>query len=325
MAPHFAAGLALALLLAPLAPQEVTVNPCTLHVQPGEADWVARVTAAPAGAVVCLAPGDYVGKLAPTHSVTLRGTGGAAHTTLRSGGGPLLVVRRSGRFVIEGVTIRGSGSPAFGAIAVDDAEAEVLLSDCRFRGNSGGRSDGPPAGPSIGPGALSIHAARTVDIERCVFEHNRGHRGGAIYLKSGRLAVRNSVFERNRAFRGGAVCIEGSFAAFECTGCTFIANTALTGAEIFDSGRPQLAAYKVRLVNTLFADTAAAALHTPHAPAELVHVAIPEAAAPAPPAGHAEHLTRTATELDRDYRPSAAPRGTPSALRTETFWKRVTR
>jgi hypothetical protein len=103
--------------------------------------------------------------------------------------------------------------------------------------------------------ALGVHGG-DVTLERCVFNNNTGHDGGAINMADGILVASDCVFTNNRSGAGGAIRFLGTLDLHNChfrgnysdleggalagyseqpvviSGCTFVGNTAEFGGAI---------------------------------------------------------------------------------------------
>jgi nitrous oxidase accessory protein len=91
------------------------------------ADLAPAVAAAPGGAVLCLAPGEYAGPLEISRALTLRGP---REAVIRSRGAGSTVTLAAPGAVLEGVTVDGSG----GRHDLLDAAVRVHADDTRVEG-----------------------------------------------------------------------------------------------------------------------------------------------------------------------------------------------
>jgi CSLREA domain-containing protein len=128
--------------------------------------------------------------------------------SIQGPGANLLTVRRS----------TAAGTPDFRIL---NSNGVVSLSGLTFsNGRITGNGDDGYAG-AIGAGSYGM-----LTIQDCVFSHNYGVNGGAIYNEGGTLLIYNSTFTDNIAVAGGALLNQPSNARTLISQCTFSGNTA---------------------------------------------------------------------------------------------------
>lgn len=195
---------------------------CDIQVQPGGAALAEALERATAGARICLLPGEHVGGLELTRSVTLVGLEGAEKTTLRGPGRlPVLRIEDDGLAVrIQGITLQNGESDAGGGLVVR-GRGKVHVADCRFTNNRAGM---------IGGGGLYARAGM-LTVERSRFDHNHGKQGGGIFLDmTVHAELTRCVIEDNEAVLGGGMRVaEG--VVLDCKASQFRKNLAAGQAQ----------------------------------------------------------------------------------------------
>jgi len=116
---------------------------------------------------------------------------------------------------------RGGLPPAYGnmsggAVWIYGPNAVPRFTRCTFEDNFIGGWTG---------GAMSIYAGATPEIVECVFRHNQGGNGGAIYVGTNWFRAERTVFEANSSGRGGAICMGSGGTGGSLVGCTVVGNT----------------------------------------------------------------------------------------------------
>ncbi|MGW5236327.1 right-handed parallel beta-helix repeat-containing protein [Streptomyces nodosus] len=145
----------------------------------------AALAAAPAGAVVRIAPGSYEESLRLTRRVTLEPEAGSGSVELRSPGGPALTVTAPD-CVLTGLVLRGA-DPAEVLVRVADA-AGLTLADCEL---SGGRVE--VTGSASGASAVA-NTALGLDDDLSAELSDPVDGGGVLLLRRTRLgSVRNTA------------------------------------------------------------------------------------------------------------------------------------
>ncbi|MFI9601960.1 right-handed parallel beta-helix repeat-containing protein [Streptomyces sp. NPDC052043] len=145
----------------------------------------AALAAAPAGAVVRIAPGTYEESLRLTRRVTLEPEAGSGSVELRSPGGPALTVSAPG-CALTGLVLRGA-DPAEVLVRVADA-AGLTLVDCEL---SGGRVE--VTGSASGASAVA-NTALGLDDDLSAELSDPVDGGGVLLLRRTRLgSVRNTA------------------------------------------------------------------------------------------------------------------------------------
>ncbi|MFK7883960.1 MAG: right-handed parallel beta-helix repeat-containing protein [Phycisphaerales bacterium] len=177
-------------------------------------------------------------------------------STVDSSGGAIQIVR--GQATIRRSTFSGNTSfQGGGAIQFVDSDADHIVEDCVFTGNSSGRGgamwwlsgaegtvadtlfDGNTATTTDG-GAVDNSAAPAT-YERCVFVNNQalGEDGGAIYIAgetSRDVALNQCVIANNTAAsNGGAITMENGPDPI-ILNCTIVDNSSLTGGGVSTLG-----------------------------------------------------------------------------------------
>jgi predicted outer membrane repeat protein len=245
----------------------------TIHVSRGDADQLTKILRArrKESTTIVLEAGEYLIDLcAIIGPVTIVGSAGARHTTIKPiGGGELLKVSRAGSVLsIRGITFEDGQSPAGAAIDAT-GETSVLVEDCIFRNN---------VAKAIKGGAIHASASVELTVKRCVFESNRSECGGAIALTgNARGTIHGSVFHGNQAVLGGAVIVE-QLAQATITSCSFFNNEAnhhAGGNALFVSGT-RTSQPNVKLTNSLFV-AERPIVNNPQRPGELMlsHCIVP--------------------------------------------------
>lgn len=175
---------------------------CDIQVAAGGTAFADAVEHAPAGARLCLAPGEHVGGVALARSLTIVGLQGPEQTTLRGPGRlPVLRIEDDGLAVrIQGVTLTGGEADAGGGLQIR-GRGKVQVVDCRLTGNRAGL---------VGGGGLYANAG-LLTIERTRLDHNRGRQGGGLFLDAVVHAeLTRCDLENNEAdLGGGARVTEG--------------------------------------------------------------------------------------------------------------------
>jgi predicted outer membrane repeat protein len=129
---------------------------------------------------------------------------------------------------------RGNEARSGGAINSGGTGADFLIQDCVFVGNRAHGQHG---------GAIRVHEATNVRIERCLFVDNTAVLdGGALFVIDGASpAVRGCTFDRNGASRyGGAVAI-WSGSAPTLSNCIFSNSTSGGGVAVLGGSSPEFA------------------------------------------------------------------------------------
>jgi predicted outer membrane repeat protein len=195
----FATGVALTAWMSAAAGQ-------TLRVPEDFATIQAAINAAPAGAVVSVAPGTYGPISFAGKAVEVRSRSGAASTVISAGNQPRYAVTfasNEGRAsVLDGFTITGgrgtmTGSPNGGGVRVSGASP--TLRNLTVTGNQSIRGAGVCI---VGGEPLLSHV---------VVRQNVAQRGGGLYAESANVAISRSTFERNEALTdGGGVYVQAA-------------------------------------------------------------------------------------------------------------------
>jgi hypothetical protein len=236
------AGLILALALA-IAPNRAQASQI-LNVPADFSSIQAAINAAAPGDTVNVAPGtyteqiDFLGK-----AITVRGTGGAAVTTISGGGvlGPMvsLVNNEGAGTRLEGFKITGGlvtvadgagirivgSSPTIADCVIADNDGVVNCSGCFTRGGGASVVGGSPTflrvtfdrnevggfGRPQG-GALYAGIFSQVTITDCLFTRNSVmfRDGGALFIEGGTVTVTGTTFRENSctSCAGGAIRLE---------------------------------------------------------------------------------------------------------------------
>lgn len=159
---------------------------CTINVPPGESIQKA-INAAPEGAVICLAKGEWKGNITVTKSLTLRGAG-ADSCIIRGEIEKQPVVHinsflaaKSIYVIIEQVTVTGArGKKSYG-IAIDGS-ARAVITNSTIKKNDG-------TGIYLGNSAEAT-------IHDCTIEENKW--AGIWIWHSAQATIKDSIIEKNR-------------------------------------------------------------------------------------------------------------------------------
>ncbi len=165
------------------------------------------LNAAPAGAVVQVAPGSYEGPLSITQPITLRGAGEL--TRIRGGcGRPISIsVGAAGQVVLDSLRLERGESEDGGAVLVTDGD--VRMSNIHIQWCTAKRRGG----------AIAVLGGRVAAQSLQVLE-TTAERGGALWVgHNGQLSLHDSQVGRCEAALGGALAVEGS-ALVEVAGLT---------------------------------------------------------------------------------------------------------
>jgi predicted outer membrane repeat protein len=192
----------------PVKKGRVMVATCDIQVAAGGTALADAIEQAPAGARLCLAPGEHVAGVALVRSITIVGLQGADKTVLQGPGRlPVLRIEDDGLAVrIQGVTLQGGESDAGGGLSIR-GRGKVQVVECRFTGNRAGL---------VGGGGLYATSG-LLTVERTRFDHNHGRQGGGLFLDAVVHAeLTRCEFDANEAdLGGGARITEGVQADFK--------------------------------------------------------------------------------------------------------------
>jgi nitrous oxidase accessory protein NosD len=201
------------------------------------------VDAAPAGAVVELAPGKYSGALTITRPITIRGAGDLSRLS-GEGRGPVVTIRVpfEGRVAIESLLLDDGEGESGGGIVIEAGRVRVYniqIRRCRSEKGAGGAI-------AVVGGELDASLVRAHDVS--------ADRGGAIVVSGrGFMRLSESEIRRSEARVGGAIAIEDA-ARVSIEALTIgkaRARTSSGGQAIYVKGsknaRPVLALRRVRL------------------------------------------------------------------------------
>ena len=201
-----ALALGVAVALAAAAAPGVRAAPATvIEVSPGESALQAALDAAPAGAVVRLAPGVYPGQFTIERTLTLEGAPGAI---LDGGGAGRVLSVAAPDVTVRGLTVRNSGTSLAetdAGIYLDKPARGALIEGNRLENNLFG---------------IYLHGARNALVRGNEVIGNRSlrmsERGNGIHLWAARGSVvegntvrygRDGIFvttSRKNAFRGNS-------------------------------------------------------------------------------------------------------------------------
>ena len=165
------------------------------------------VNAAVAGDEVLIAPGMYVNTAVITinKAITVRGSGGAAVTTIATGSAFEGIIDLSGGpdTVLDGLTISG-GSSFFGGIGAVDVSGSPTIMNCTFRDNT--------------MSAIVQSVTGGMVVSNCQFIDNSDadEVGAALDIRTGTATIIGCTFTGNSARYGGAIVIGGG-AIMDCT------------------------------------------------------------------------------------------------------------
>ena len=159
----------------------------------------AFLDAAPAGAVVDVAPGTYPGPLSITRPVTLRGAGELTRIDGCGVGRPIKIsVGDGGRVVLESLRLERGEAEDGGGIFVEAGDVQlrnIHIHRCSARARGG---------------ALAV-AGGTVAAVRLFSRDTSAPRGGALWVgHRGQLTLRDSQVGHCEANFGGALAVEDS-------------------------------------------------------------------------------------------------------------------
>jgi len=241
---------------AVVLPPDAAVPPVILRVCAVGGSYAsigAAITAAAAGDTIEVCAGSYLERLVVDGKrLTIRGTAGAAATTLdAAAGGTALLVRGSPGLVFEGFTIRGGLTSQAGGGVRCETSALTLRASIVVANDAGG-----------GGGGLYATGC-SLDISATRFDSNRGgnHGGGAwieggsgsivdsqfvlnlashgagLMLDRGEVALRRDSFDRNRAsVQGGGVWHASNAPIEDCTITDNISDWIAGGIYLADHG-----------------------------------------------------------------------------------------
>ncbi|MSP61578.1 MAG: hypothetical protein EXR72_14810 [Myxococcales bacterium] len=178
------------------------MDACTRTIGPEEAEGLQELLDGlpESGAVVCLKPGRYPGRILLRRSLTLRGLGAASEVILDGEGhGPVVKVDESGiKVVIERLTISGGKTKGGGGAIAWNKASELTLRDAVLRDNHA---------PRFGGGAIEASLG-AITVERCRIEDNHAPVGAALLLHEwAKLTLRDSAVIGNQGPKSGALAI----------------------------------------------------------------------------------------------------------------------
>ncbi|HYE01906.1 MAG TPA: hypothetical protein VD963_01595, partial [Phycisphaerales bacterium] len=232
----FAAVLPLFLLAFPAAAQVIRVPQDQPTIQQA-------INAATNGTTILVAPGTYTQLLTVSaKTLTIRGEGGAAVTTLQANNGRALTLSSGAVVTLENFTVRPQFTPAMAGIMVTsstlhlracvlrDSQApsgaalqlsgasQATVSSCEFLSNSATNFGG--AISVVNNGALVVHNS-------AFRQNSSGIAGGAIDLQPGTAALANCLFANNSSANGGALATVSTGSSFR--NCTLVGNSSGPG------------------------------------------------------------------------------------------------
>jgi hypothetical protein len=181
------------------------------------------IDAAVDGDVVVIAAGEYVieSPITITKAIVLTSAGSALDTVITSVASVVVPIFSYELSDKQSVAIRNLRIQQTRGIRIIGGSA--VVENCLFMDNATTGSEG---GAISGSGRLII--------DSCAFLRNRGSYGGAVFVGSSHLDLRDSLFISNSAFgsvgEGGAVHLTATPAVI--SGCVFLGNLATIGGAI---------------------------------------------------------------------------------------------
>lgn len=131
---------------------------------------------------------------------------------------------------IDNSTFNGNASSLDGGAIAMTGGGSLTVSDSAFVLNQ-------TLSSGVGDGGAIYSNAVTVNINRVLFDSNKSqnNRGGAVYVESGNLTIRNSTFNGNQAVWGGAIAtIDSTSSATLLNNVTLRGDSAsMAGSELY--------------------------------------------------------------------------------------------